>query len=596
MNILQKIISRSRSSLRIRSLLVSLSILLLLTFLGIASLYSNYRMREQDVVQHNLDLTKSATILINEWVNGNIRALRAITLSRFMNISNINDINSDFITFYLTKQPDWKGIAIFNPSGHAIVSTLTNDSFISDDDFFLRTKRNLAGTVSNLKIDPVTHKRYLIITYPITKKGVLKGILAVYLSPHEIVRLLGKLTKNEATFISLWGNDQNLIASSKTGMEKLAEPFQYKDSRNIFSGRHGTIKLFDTTSNTKQVLGYAPIPSYFLTVMTMTPLSSVHYQVARDMEPFFLITLVIVIVSSSLLFLSAATISKHLDTLMKGAQSIENDKYEGTLTIKSTRELENMAKALNAIALKCDHHNRIMRGLMHEKSSQSELLDKALSSFNQSLAHLKSPLRRIKAVSNILLSEYSRGLDEHGKKYLTRMGSAAHYLTRATDDLLLLAHISRSKLNYRELNLSSIATKIVNELKKAHPVSTTQFYIQEKLIAHGDNHLIKIMLANLLVNAWKFSSKNQLAHIEFGANDTEGKTIYFVKDNGIGFDMAYASKLFTPFQRLHRKEEFPGTGIGLTIVHHILQRLDGEIWVESSVNQGTTFYFTLPAH
>jgi light-regulated signal transduction histidine kinase (bacteriophytochrome) len=166
-------------------------------------------------------------------------------------------------------------------------------------------------------------------------------------------------------------------------------------------------------------------------------------------------------------------------------------------------------------------------------------------------------------------------------------------MSQLIDDLLNLSRITRTEMRYEEVNLSALAESIAAELQQTQPERQVEFIIGQGISTHGDSHLLRVVLENLLSNAWKFTSKHPRARIEFGAAQQEGRSVYFVCDDGAGFDMAYVDKLFTPFQRLHTEAEFPGTGVALATVQRIIRRHGGTVWAEGEVEKGATFYFTL---
>jgi light-regulated signal transduction histidine kinase (bacteriophytochrome) len=166
-------------------------------------------------------------------------------------------------------------------------------------------------------------------------------------------------------------------------------------------------------------------------------------------------------------------------------------------------------------------------------------------------------------------------------------------MTRLINDLLHLSKISRQEIAHGRVDLSAGVSSLVAELHQANPERDVEVEIREGLTALADHGLMKIVLANLVGNAWKFTSKTQKARIEFGAVEKKGKTVYFLRDNGAGFDQAYAEKMFWPFQRLHSDREFEGTGIGLAIVERVIRRHGGKVWAEGVPNKGATVYFTL---
>lgn len=220
--------------------------------------------------------------------------------------------------------------------------------------------------------------------------------------------------------------------------------------------------------------------------------------------------------------------------------------------------------------------------------------NKELESFSYSVSHdLRAPLRSIDGFSQILLEENAEHLNEEGKDALTRVRRAAKEMGDLIDALLDLSRISRAELRSESVDLSGIAAAIVGELKTSQPARQTTITIRPEMVASGDSRLLRAMLGNLLGNAWKYSHPRDVTQIEFGSIDSEREIVYFVRDNGVGFDMAYVDKLFGAFQRLHRKSDFAGTGVGLATVQRIVHRHGGRVWAEGVVNQGATFFFTL---
>jgi len=223
-----------------------------------------------------------------------------------------------------------------------------------------------------------------------------------------------------------------------------------------------------------------------------------------------------------------------------------------------------------------------------------EIANEELKSFSYSVSHdLRAPLRSIRGFSLALIEDYGDKLEDEAMDYLLRINKAAERMSQLIDDLLQLSRIGQNELNWQKVNLSSIAYDILEELKEKEPERKIGVIIEDDLIVRGDAHLLRIALENLLSNAWKFTKGRPDARIELKAIRKEGKTIYVVQDNGAGFDMQYAQKLFKPFQRLHG-QEFEGTGVGLATVKRIINRHGGEIWAEGEVAKGAVFYFTLP--
>ena len=230
---------------------------------------------------------------------------------------------------------------------------------------------------------------------------------------------------------------------------------------------------------------------------------------------------------------------------------------------------------------------------LYEEKSRA---NKELESFSYSVSHdLRAPIRAINGFSRILLEDYSDSLDEEGKKHLRRVSEAGLRMGVLIDDILRLSRVTRSEIRRGPVELSQLASGVINELKSAASKERqVEVVIAPDLIVNADMNLLRIVLENLLGNAWKFTQKHPSARIELGVTERDNNTTYFVRDDGAGFDMAYVNKLFGAFQRLHDDSEFEGSGIGLATVQRIIQRHGGVVWAEGAVEKGATFYFTLP--
>jgi two-component system, NtrC family, sensor kinase len=223
-----------------------------------------------------------------------------------------------------------------------------------------------------------------------------------------------------------------------------------------------------------------------------------------------------------------------------------------------------------------------------------EWKNKELEAFSYSVAHdLRAPLRSIDGFSQVLLEDYAGSLDSDGQEFLGYIRESAQHMGRLIDDLLGLSRVLRSEFQREQVQLTTLALTVAGRLQKVHPGRQVEFVVADGLVSSGDARLLTIVLENLLGNAWKFTGKRTDARIEVGVCDDGGDRAYFVRDNGAGFDMAYAAKLFGVFQRLHSDAEFEGTGIGLATVQRVVHRHGGRIWAEGEVDNGATFFFTL---
>ena len=238
--------------------------------------------------------------------------------------------------------------------------------------------------------------------------------------------------------------------------------------------------------------------------------------------------------------------------------------------------------------------NRELEARVIERTALLEAANKELEAFAYSVSHdLRTPLRGIDGFSLALLEDYADKLDESGKDYLERVRTGALKMGQLIDALLNLSRLTRGEIKSSVVDLSLLAKNSAEDLRKSEPDRRVEFIIAEGVTVKGDPVMLRAAIDNLLANAWKFTRKRDAARIEFGVTWVNGKTAYFVRDNGSGFDMTYVNKLFTAFQRLHRTTDFPGLGIGLATVARIIHRHGGRVWAEGEVEKGATFYFTL---
>ena len=258
------------------------------------------------------------------------------------------------------------------------------------------------------------------------------------------------------------------------------------------------------------------------------------------------------------------------------------------LTLELEQRVDERTKELRAAHGELEKTNVELLQL----TSQLKAANQELEAFSYSVSHdLRTPLQSVLGFSELLVERCHAQLDGRGKQYLQCLQEGCYRMVQLIEDMLMLSRIKRTEMAKEMVDLSALAKSISSTLALTQPSRRVTFVIAEGLVTTGDAGLLRVALENLLGNAWKFTSKKQRARIEFGR--AENPPIYFVRDNGAGFDMAYANKLFSAFQRLHNASEFPGTGIGLATVQRIIARHGGRIWAEAAVGQGATFYFTL---
>jgi signal transduction histidine kinase len=274
--------------------------------------------------------------------------------------------------------------------------------------------------------------------------------------------------------------------------------------------------------------------------------------------------------------------------LTQATQQVAAGNWDFVLNIRGNDEIGELSKNFAAMT------KSLRQSFAQVERSNQDLaaLNQELQAFSYSVSHdLRGPLRSMDGFSLVLIEDYGDKLDEEGKDALKRIRAASQRMGALIDDLLKLSKVTRAELNVTLVDLSAVAREIADALDLEQPNRSVQWTIESGLNVRADLALMRIAMQNMLQNAWKFTGRTDRPAIRVGALERDAMTVYFIADNGVGFDMAHAEKLFGAFQRLHHNDDFPGTGIGLAIVQRIIRRHHGKIWAEAKEGQGATFYF-----
>lgn len=318
-------------------------------------------------------------------------------------------------------------------------------------------------------------------------------------------------------------------------------------------------------------------------------------ELASRLNRYALLALAVLLVSLFVAFLLSSILQKVIsEPVLHLAETARRVSAEKNYSVRAVQH------GKDEIAVLIDGFNEMLDQIqardaeLTHRTAELEGANKELAAFSYSVSHdLRAPLQSIDGFSQALAEDCADKIDALGLDYITRVRAATRRMAELIDDLLTLSHVSRGERKNEQVDLSALAREIVAGLRQRDPGRDVSFVVAPGASAKGDSRLLRVVLENLLANAWKFTAKHAGARIEFGFFTREGKRAFFVKDDGAGFDMAYAGKLFGPFQRLHSMTEFEGSGIGLATVQRIIHRHGGEVWAEGEVEQGATISFTL---
>ena len=351
--------------------------------------------------------------------------------------------------------------------------------------------------------------------------------------------------------------------------------------------------------------GYLNFPGNGWTLLVQMPEKEAFEPVIRLRNQISFVFLWLSIILAIGVFIIIRKIAAPIKKLEYGAKVLGAGNLDFRTEITAKDEIGELSSTFNEMAEKLEKKEKaLVREIESRKTAeeatkryadQLQSANKELEAFSYSVSHdLRAPLRSMDGFSHILLERYPDRLDEKGKDYLYRVGRAAKMMDQLIEDILTLSRVSRHEIKHEEVDLSKMAEMISSHLHSSDPGRDVYFSIQPSVAFYGDKNLLGIVIQNLLDNAWKFTGKREKATIAFGTTETEHGKTCFVRDNGTGFDMQYADKLFGAFQRLHSSVDFPGTGVGLATVKRIISRLGGKIWADAEMEKGATFYFTLP--
>ncbi len=339
------------------------------------------------------------------------------------------------------------------------------------------------------------------------------------------------------------------------------------------------------------------------TVFIRSSLSELSHRVSR----YILIAGAVLVISLIVALLISSVyrrgVAQPIISLARTAQTVSEQKNYSlrAAPIADSTEIGLLIKTFNEMLQQIEFRDQELRKAqseleqrVEERTNQLVVANKELEAFSYSVSHdLRGPLETMNGFVHILLTKYAAALDSDGRDYLQHVRAAARRMAELIEDLLNLSRVSTTAMHRQKVDMSALARLILQDLQRRNPERQVEVVVADCFPTDGDTRLLQIALDNLLQNAWKYSSVRERARIEFGCEQRRSGQVFFVRDNGAGFDNRHADRLFKPFQRLHSSSEFPGTGVGLATVQRVIQRHGGDIWAEAKVGEGATFYFTI---
>ncbi|MBA4373308.1 MAG: hypothetical protein C0402_10675 [Thermodesulfovibrio sp.] len=573
-----------------------------------------YRERESDIrsAQNLFILKQNLPLLIRHITDRNLPEYNS-------EYNKVRGIIDDQIKTFQQSSGSYLNIMLVDPQGSIVYISNTGHDVpalgkrIEDERAFLAAKNAVFFT--DVHLDRVAGNTFEIRALgPLRDlKGAFIGIIVIDIDMSPIYQSLqdttGLGTTGEALIAQKQGNEVLFLSPLRHAPDaalKKRVPFTNSTgyaAQKAAHGENGSGIAFDYAE--KEVLAaWRYIPSLRWGLVTKIETSEAFAPVGQLKTIFVVVGALIVFLGIIAAIFIANTVTGPVLALQKGAEAITAGNLSHRVGTDANDEIGRLAQSFDTMT------ETLVRDITRREKAEEEAMElnknlehhvrqleesiRELDAFSYSVSHdLRSPLRSIDGFSQALLEDYKDKLDAEGRDFLDRIRGAAQRMSQLIDDLLKLSRIARFEMKQERVDLGSLANSIAQKLTQRQPERTAEIVIADGLIAQGDERLLTIVLENLFANAWKFSETQTKTVIEFGTSLQSGSLVYFIRDNGVGFDMSYAEKLFSPFQRLHRQTEFAGTGIGLATVKRIINRHGGRVWIESETNKGTTVYFTL---
>ena len=598
---------RGRSGWSIRTRLIVLVIVICVLFLALY-VYTSQRAQERASVDIQADALRVAQLQaadIDHFIADQRHLLEGLVRRPLMRIENpptCDHIFADFTDLF----PAFANLGMSNRAGRIVCSAVSvpgaAPASVANQEFFKTMMATGLFTIGAPFIGPITGKWVLTLIQPRRdNQGQLIGGLGLPIDLARFERILATAHMPQQGVVSLIDSRGVVLMRSRDPSQWLGKDLAaHALIRTLLTTDQGAVRAYDIDGR-ERYIGYARVPGsgwrVYFGVSTDLVEKRARTLLRSDLKLGGVILLLVLALGSYV----SHSIAQPVRALARTVRGIAAGDQQQRAIVSGPQEIAAVAADFNVMiaqrraaeqALQEAHADLEQRVV--ERTRMLNMANQELEAFSYSVSHdLRAPLRSIEGFSQALLEDYHDRLDAVGQDYLRRVSRSCQRMNALIDDLLTLSRAASAEPHRRDCDLGALGAELIAELRGTEPGRSLTFTVAPDLRVHGDPELLRIALGNLLSNAWKFTRPTAAACIELGMTREQGREVYFVRDNGVGFDMQYAERLFVPFQRLHHVDDFEGTGIGLAIVQRIIRRHGGTVWAQAQIDAGATFYFTL---
>ena len=593
----------------IRSILLALVFATGLPLVGLLA-YTIYTDANRAVAQASANVRSLNTIFaanVSRTLAANKEAMALLSkrpLIRAVDEAHCDPILTDFRTLF----PLFANIGTIDLAGRIVCSAVAQPGgkpvSVAKTEWFQRALVEKRFIMGNPFIGPITGKWVSVLVYPIYDDlNILKGFVAL---PLDLVAYDPKISAAPmppGTRYGLLGADGTLIWRNTDPDGLIGKDLRHLDLvQNLLATKDGLIETAGS-DGIFRLYAITPVQEANWYSYVSIPSQPLYAAAKKNIIRNSLLALLSLLVLAGIAILLARRIALPAIALAANARAIKKGEYDVRAKAADISEMAEVAEEFNEMVESWQAAERQLHDLnihlevrVQARTAELKKANQELSAFSYAVSHdLRAPLRAIDGFCHMLLEDYGERLDDAGRGYLNRVRRASQHMAEIIDDMLGMARSVRDEMSCGVFDLSTLARTVAADIEASSPRAGVEWRIPDGIMAFGDENLLSVLLENLLGNAYKYTSKQASARIEIGLlpDKQDGKAVYFVKDDGVGFDMGHSGKLFGMFQRLHSGGDFDGHGIGLATVQRIIQRHGGEIWADSQVEQGATFFFTL---